>query len=121
MTDPRFTARLIKNACEQSCINISTENSAHLALADVLRARGLEVRTEVRLNEKDRIDIMVGTVGVEVKTKGQRREIYNQLKRYAACPEVEALVLATSTPWPSHMTEIDGKPFSVASLTAGWL
>lgn len=121
MTDPRFTARRVKIACESCQINVSTEASAHLALAAALRAKGLEVEVEVKLNEKDRIDIMVGTVGVEIKTKGSRRDIFKQLERYAACEQVQALVLATATPWPSNITEIGGKPFLCASLTAGWL
>jgi len=121
MTDPRLIARRIVAACERSRINVSTEDSAHLSLSKALRAQGMVVEDEVRLSPKDRIDLLIGTVGVEVKIKGQRRDIYHQLQRYAASDRIEALVLVTSAPWPATIREIGGKPFFNASLSVGWL
>lgn len=119
--DPRLMARRIVAACERSRINVSTEGAAHIALSKALRAQGMEVQDEVALSEKDRIDLLIGTVGVEVKIKGQRREIFRQLERYAASERIEALVLVTSAPWPASIREIGGKPFFNASLSVGWL
>ena len=121
MTDPRFIARRIAVAIAASRVNLSTEITAHTSLAAILRERGFDVATEVRLTDKDRIDIMVGGVGVEVKVAGGRRDIYRQLERYAASDQIEALVLATAGAWPAQMTVIGEKPFFLASLHSGWL
>lgn len=120
MTDHRLLARRIAVICERSLINVSTEAAAHNDIAKALAAQGLDVRREVRLSDRDRIDVMVGGVGVEVKIKGSRRDIYRQLQRYAASDQVSALVLATAAAWPP-MPDISGKPFFHASLVKGWL
>lgn len=119
--DPRIMARRIVAICDRSQINVSTEGAAHIALSKALRAQGMEVEDEVLLNPKDRIDLLVGSVGVEVKIKGQRRDIFRQLERYAASDRIAVLVLVTSTPWPATIREIGGKPFFHASLSLGWL
>jgi hypothetical protein len=121
MMDARFLARRIVTAIQSSRINVSTEISAQNAIALALRNLGMEVTLEVPLGAGNRIDLMVGTVGVEVKIGGGRREIFDQLCRYAGRVEVEALVLATGAAWPSAMTEAGGKPFFLASLSQGWL
>lgn len=121
MTDPRITARRVVAICESTTIDVSTEKTAHRSLAEALRRHGLEVTCEVSLTRKERIDIMVGSVGVEVKVKGSRREIYRQLERYAACPEVSVLVLATGAAWLKRLDSVGGKPLLLCSLTRGWL
>lgn len=124
MIHPTILARKIVRILENTKVNVSTEASAHLSVANSLRA-GLElfsVQDEVRLSEKDRIDILVGgVVGVEIKVKSDRRSVFNQLERYAAHEQIEALVLVTGAAWPPSMKEIGGKPFFLASLSKGWL
>lgn len=115
-----FLAKRIAHICQTSRINVSTEQAAHNALADALARAGLAPEREVNLTQNDRIDIMVDGVGVEVKIKGSRRDIYRQLQRYAASDRVSALVLATAAAWPP-MLDIGGKPFFHASLVRGWL
>jgi hypothetical protein len=75
----------------------------------------------VVLTAKDRIDIMVQTVGVEVKVSPQRRLIFKQLQRYAALSEIDALVLASGAAWPGTMGRIGTTPFFFANLSRGWL
>lgn len=104
-------------------INVTNEAMAqdgiHLALCDSFP----EIRREVRLSSRDRVDLMAGAVAVEVKvkTRQSRREILKQLERYAEHDQVEAIVLATAAPWPGTISELNGKPLVVASLTRGWL
>lgn len=119
--DPRILAQRIAVICERTRINVSTEVAAHNDVTRALEAAGFEVRREIRLSARDRIDVMVAGVGIEVKIKGSRRDIYRQLERYAESPEVTALVLATSAAWPSGIKQIGGKPFLHASLVQGWL
>lgn len=120
MTDPRITARRIAHLIQTHNIDVSTEGGAHRAILAVLAA-DMEVRSEVRLSPRDRIDIMAGACGVEIKVAGSRRAVYGQLGRYAASDKVGALVLATCTAWPQSQFEINGKLVLVASLSRGWL
>lgn len=121
---PAILARRIATLIEHARIPVSTETAAQLAIGDVLRADGLEVQSEVPLSPADRIDFLVGTVGVELKVRGDvgRRSILRQLERYAEHERVQAIVLATARGWPKQgFTQIGGKPFFVADLSRGWL
>ena len=72
MSEPRILARRIVTICQASRINVSTEAAAHNDLAAALVAAGLTVQREVKLNARDRIDVLVEGVGVEVKVQGSR-------------------------------------------------
>lgn len=49
-----------------------------------------------RIKAAERIDFMVGRVGIELKVDGGSAEVLRQLDRYAASPDVDALVLISS-------------------------
>lgn len=121
MIDPRILARRIVTICQASRINVSTEAAAHNDLAAALSAAGLTVQREVKLSARDRIDVLVEGVGVEVKVQGSRRNILKQLERYAESEQITALVLATSAAWPAGFATVNNKPFFHASLVRGWL
>lgn len=118
---PAMLAKRIAALIERTRIGVSTEMSAHKGVFDMLVSNNFPAESEVWISEQERIDIMVQSVGIEVKVKGSKREIYRQLQRYAKRDQVRALVLATGVAWPTHIREIEGKPFFVASLTRGWL
>lgn len=79
-------------------------------------------RREVNLGGGSIIDFLIeGGVGVEVKIKGQPSAIARQLRRYAACPQIESLILVTSRPvFVAHLSSI-GKPFTTFDLSRAWL
>lgn len=71
------------------------QRSVLVALSDL--PRGLPpVRREVQLTLRDRIDFMVGDVGIECKIKGSNASVVSQLIRYASIDEVGSLILLTS-------------------------
>lgn len=123
MIDARLLAKRIVVLIEHARIDVSTEATAHRGILEVLDAEGLEPKAEVRFGSRDRIDIMAGPVGIEIKIHGhqQRRSIYRQMERYAEHDAIGALVLATGAPWPGAMGEVGGKPLFTASLSRGWL
>ncbi|MBY6055349.1 hypothetical protein [Leisingera daeponensis] len=120
---PADLAARIAFAIQGLRVNVTSESSAHDGVEAGLRAAGFHVEREVRLSPRDRVDLMIGPVAVEVKVKKSqgRRQIFKQLQRYAEHERVGALVLAAAASWPRSMTEVDGKPLRLASLSQGWL
>jgi hypothetical protein len=75
----------------------------------------------VRLTPVDIVDFMVGDVAIEIKLKGARKkQVYQQLCRYAKSPRVKHLVLASNLAM-GLPPEIDGKPAYFSSLGLAWL
>lgn len=118
---PAIKARRIATTIAAARINLTSEATAHRSILAALVKAGVEHESEVRLSASDRIDVMCGRVGVEIKVGHQRRSIWKQLKRYAASDQVDALVLATGTAWPAGVRDVDGVPLAVADLSRGWL
>lgn len=120
---PIMLAGKIARIIESNRISVNSEavaqDSIHVALRDTIA----DVKREVRLSARDRVDLMAGSVAIEVKVKKSqsRVQILKQLERYAEHEEVEAVVLATADAWPGSISDVKGKPLFVASLTRGWL
>lgn len=92
----------------------TTEDELQTGVADALIAEGLLVEREVRVDARNRLDLKVGPVGIEVKIAGTWRDVRRQLERYAALGTLRGLVLVTSR--PSHVRigrEVGGKPLAV--------
>jgi hypothetical protein len=71
------------------------EDQLQEGLAEALTTAGFEVRREVRLSAGDRIDLLVGRVGVEVKVAGSAARVARQIARYAK-HDLAGLVLVTN-------------------------
>ena len=96
------------------------EYDLHRLVMDALDAAGLPWAHEVPLAPRCRIDLMCGGVGVEVKRGAvDRRRILAQLGRYAACSQVEGLILVTEKTVPLPRT-IGGKPVRQVCLNRLW-
>jgi hypothetical protein len=76
--------------------NIAHEADLQLAIGDVLEGYGFLIQREVELSRGDRIDFMVGSLGIELKVKGAQNAVIRQLQRYAASDRVSALLLVTT-------------------------
>lgn len=96
------------------------EYDLHRLVMDALDASGIPWEHEVKLGPRCRIDLMCGSVGIEIK-RGQpdKARIRQQLARYAACEQVEALILVTerTVPVPHALC---GKPVRVICLNRLW-
>lgn len=102
-------------------VDLSTEAAAQRGLARLFEADGLAHQAEVTLSAADRIDFLVGRVGVEVKIGQPRREVLRQLERYAGSDRVDELLLVTAGPFPSDGFRAHGKPVFIVSLSTGWI
>jgi hypothetical protein len=78
----------------------TTEGELQQGVAQALAVEGLDVEAEVRVDARNRLDLKVGRVGIEIKIGGTWREVRRQLERYAGLDTIGALVLVTSR--PSH-------------------
>ena len=96
------------------------EYDLHRLVMDALDAAALPWEHEVRLAPRCRIDLMCGSVGIEIKRgKVEKTRVLEQLRRYAACPQVQALILVTEKTVPVPHA-ILGKPVKLICLNRLW-
>ncbi|MBR6027623.1 MAG: hypothetical protein IKP40_00925 [Clostridia bacterium] len=70
------------------------EYDLHRMVMDCLEAHGLPYEHEKRLAPRCRIDLLSAGVGIEIKRgKPEKARLLEQLKRYAACEAVQALIV----------------------------
>ncbi len=103
--------------------DLSSEKHLQEGVEQAFKDKGLVFEREKRLSQQDIPDFFVaGGVVVECKMRNKARKmaIYQQITRYAAYPEVTAVVLASNVSM-GLPPEINGKPIYAASLSAGWL
>lgn len=99
----------------------ATEDELQQALAAALTGAGYTVEREVRLNSRDRIDLLVDRVGIEVKIAGERRTVERQLARYSESDLVDELVLVTTRARHRPPAQLNWKPVHVVSLLGAGL
>lgn len=93
------------------------EFELHEGIAIALVEAGQAFTREVALSVRDRIDFLVGKIGVEVKTQGSVSRVATQLLRYAASPRVDGLILVTTRLQLDRFpAELAGKPLRVVAL-----
>lgn len=115
-TDVYEAASDIVAVIHRAQLRYATEAELQEGVAFALTAAGFVVRREVPLTARDRIDLLVGRIGVEVKIAGMPRNVDRQLLRYAQSDLVDALLLVTNRARHRPPTTLNGKPVLVASL-----
>lgn len=102
------------------CPAVCPESELHKLVAQALISRGMDVRHEVRLAPRCRIDFLVSGVGIEVKkSRPERAALLRQLTRYAACGQVESL-LVVAPRGVSLPREVGGKRVRLLALERLW-
>lgn len=115
-----MTTQDIAAIVRRSRLRYANEDELQEGLAAALTAAGARVEREVRLTSRDRIDLLVGTIGIEVKIAGDARRVERQLERYAASDRVTDLILVTNRARHTPPGMIDGKPVTrILLLGAG--
>jgi hypothetical protein len=110
---PAVTARQVRDALARYRLPVSVEKAMQDAVESALRAEGLEFQREVK-RDADRIDFLVGTVGLELKVKGSAGDVLRQLERYALWDDVTELVLLTSKGAHRALPDVvGGKPLVI--------
>ena len=109
-----MTPEAIVTLLRRSRLRVGDEAALQLSIEEVLTAAGEGFEREHRLSAADRIDFLLGTVGLEAKTRCNKRVIYRQLERYAAHDAISALILVTGTAM-GLPPSIGGKPVYLVS------
>lgn len=116
-----MTAALVTAALRAHRFNVSSEEELQRGIAAALAAHGIENEREVVLTPRDRIDFMVGAVGVEVKIGGGISALTRQLLRYAQVERVSELVVVSTRMQLSAQVPrlLNGKPVSAVTIMGG--
>lgn len=101
----------------------ANEDELQRGLAAALAESALSHAREAILDARNRIDFLVGAVGIEVKVAGNRHDVARQCNRYLRFDAVQGLVLVTCR--VRHLgvlvTPPEGKEFRVVTLAAAGL
>lgn len=96
------------------------EYDIHTLVAAALERAGIAARHEARLCPGCRIDFLCGHVGIEVKkNRPPRASLMKQIARYAASPDISALILVA----PGDLRlprEVCGVPVECVALARLW-
>ena len=96
------------------------EYDLHRLVMDALDAADIPWAHEVKLAPRCRIDLMCGSVGIEIKRgRIETARVREQLRKYAACPQITGLILVTEKTIPLPHT-IGGKPVRLICLNRLW-
>ena len=104
-------------AIERFRFRYSNEDELQEGLAAALESAGFDVEREVRLSARDRIDLLVGRVGIECKVAGKPDAVAAQCARYCESDRVDGVVLVTNR--ARHLqiaAAAGGKPVVVVPL-----
>ena len=102
------------------CGASAAEEELHAQVAQALHAAGVEAAHEARLAPRCRIDFLAGGIGIEIKKKRpERAKLIAQLARYAACPQVRALIVVAPR-GVNLPRQIGGKPVTMLALERLW-
>jgi len=96
------------------------EYDLHRLVMDALDAASIPWEHEVKLAPRCRIDLLCGGVGIEIKRgKVEPARVKEQLRKYAACEQVQGLILVTEKTVPLPHT-MNGKPVRLICLNRLW-
>lgn len=99
---------------------VHEESDFSRVVEQALRATGIEPASEVQLSARDRIDFIVGRIGIELKTHASVASVIRQLDRYAKSDQLDSLVFVT-TSWKLAAgipSELSGKPITTVIMGA---
>lgn len=93
-------------------IPFGSEQQMQDTIERILKAESIKFSREHVFSPRDRIDFLVGRIGLECKTAGSPSKVLGQLLRYAERPEIDGLLLVTSRHTHAFdVRELGNKPF----------
>lgn len=105
----------------RSRFRFSNEADLQAGIAEALTRADVAFEREVRLSTRDRVDFLVGpSLALEIKVDGAPSAVLRQLMRYAMCPRIGRIVLATTRSQHRQLPgSVNDKPLDVVCLAGG--
>ncbi len=97
--------------------NFQCEDDLQQEIASALESSGITFQREVLLSENDRVDFLVGKLGIEVKIKGSSTALARQINRYVQSELVDSILVVTAKASLRQLPpELNGKLIKVLYL-----
>ena len=111
------TVASLKKLLSNQAYTITEERLIQDKIEAVLNTKKVQHLREAHLTKRDRIDFLVGTIGIEVKLKTPVTQVTRQLHRYAQSDLISELLLITTSPSLAQIPkEFNNKPIHVLLL-----
>lgn len=91
-----MTASDLVKLLDEHRFSVARESDLQQGIALVLERAGVAFEREVRLTAADRIDFLIGDVGIECKIDGSLGALIRQVERYALHERIGEIVVATT-------------------------
>lgn len=102
--------------------NFQDEKALQDGIELVLKTNGIAFKREARLDAQNRPDFLLGSLAIEVKTKGSFADFLRQAQRYLEHDTVASLIVVGTPKWmPLVPPELEGKPIYVVRLLSSLL
>lgn len=109
----KATVDEIVSALKSYVIPADNESAMQSVIERVMKIRGYDHVREVVLSDTDRIDFMVGAIGLECKVAGTAAAVMAQCGRYLDHACIESLILVTTKATHRRICYDSEKPFCV--------
>lgn len=103
-----------------SRFNLENEKQTQKEIELKLKQNKIHYVREHRLDEKNIPDFFIDGIAIEIKIKGNAKQIYKQCERYSNFDEVKNIMLVTNRSM-GFPAEINGKSCYVVNLGKAWL
>lgn len=114
-----MTTKEIAEMIAASRFRYGNEDALQRGIAQMFENASISFEREVRLNHHDRIDFMIGRVGIEVKVDQPIAKVTRQIHRYSQCEQIDSLVLVSNRCRHAMIPELmNGK--DIAYVFVGW-
>lgn len=113
----QMKAETVTAALRATRFAFANERDLQDGIAQAFDYFGVQFTREVEIATGDRIDFLIGTIGVEVKIGGSLANFTRQLHRYAQSDDISALVVVTGRRRLEGLPEtLAGKPIHIVGL-----
>jgi len=115
------TAETIANLINGYSFNFCSEKDWQDAIDAVFTVNRIPFEREVEISGKERIDFMVGDIGLEIKIGFAYAAVIRQLSRYALNERIGELILLTSRSQHQMPATMHGKKLTTINFGFGSL
>lgn len=111
----------IKKVLSKYRFSLNDEKALQLELQKALTNEEISFKKEYFLDKHNIVDFYAGDcVGIEVKIKGSKREIYKQILRYSKFDDIKSILLITNKSI-GNPPLFEDKKLVVLNLGTAWL